>query len=96
MIHRQRVPTAVWSRLTFPPTARPYGAMTAIKIVKVLGTSEESWPAAAEEAVETASDTIDGIRGVEVESWTADVEDGQVNEYRATVEIAFPVDEERR
>lgn len=69
--------------------------MTAVKIVKVLGTSEESWPDAAEEAVQRASETIEDIHGVEVEDWTADVENGQVTEYKATVEIAFPVHDAR-
>jgi len=70
--------------------------MTAVKIVKVLGTSEESWEDAAEEAASTASETIDGIRGIEVEHWTADVENGDVVEYRATVEVSFPVKGEHR
>jgi flavin-binding protein dodecin len=64
--------------------------MTAVKIVKVLGTSTESWEDAAEEAVAQAGETIDDIRGVEVEDWTASVEGGQVTEYKATVEVASP------
>jgi len=67
--------------------------MTAVKIIKVLGTSEESWEDAAQSAVSRAGDTIDDIHGVEVEDWTASVEDGEVTEYKATVEIAFPVQE---
>lgn len=70
--------------------------MTAVKIIKVLGTSEESWQDAAEEAVRQASKTIDNISGVEVEDWTADVEDGEVTQYDATVEIAFPVEDNKR
>lgn len=70
--------------------------MTAIKVVKVLGTSSESWEAAAEEAVREASETIDDIRGVDVESWTASVENGSIAEYKATVEIAFPVRDQSR
>ncbi|SFS10809.1 hypothetical protein SAMN05216559_3811 [Halomicrobium zhouii] len=69
--------------------------MTAVKVVKVLGTSAESWDDAADEAVREASKTIDDIRGVEVEDQTAKVEDGEVTEYRATVEVAFPVHEEQ-
>jgi hypothetical protein len=65
--------------------------MTAVKIIKVLGTSEEGWEQAAQEAVDQASKTIDDIHGVEVEDWTANVEDGEITEYKATVEIAFPV-----
>ncbi|GAB3679542.1 hypothetical protein GCM10028857_01040 [Salinarchaeum chitinilyticum] len=65
--------------------------MTTVKIVKVLGTSEESWDDAADEAVRTASETIEGITGVEVEDKTAKVEDGEITEYKTTVEVAFPV-----
>lgn len=65
--------------------------MTAVKIIKVMGTSNESWEDAASEAVANASETIDDIRGVEVESWTADVDGGSITEYKATVEVAFPV-----
>jgi flavin-binding protein dodecin len=68
--------------------------MTAVKIIKVLGTSDESWEAAAEEAVRRASESVDDIRGVEVEDWTASVENGEVVEYKSTVEVAFPVHEE--
>jgi len=64
--------------------------MTAVKVVKVLGTSPESWNDAADEAVREASQTIDDIRGIEIEDQTAKVEDGEVTEYRATVEVAFP------
>lgn len=70
--------------------------MTAVKIIKVLGTSAESWEDAVHEAVDQASETIDEIHGVDVEDWTATVEDGTIAEYRATVEIAFPVREDRQ
>lgn len=70
--------------------------MTAVKIIKVLGTSNESWTDAANEAVRKATRTIDDVHGVEVEDWTAQVEDGEVSEYRSTVEIAFPVKEEHQ
>lgn len=67
--------------------------MTAVKIIKVLGTSPESWDHAVEEAVDEASQTIDDIRGIEVEDQTATVEGGSISEYKATVEVAFPVHE---
>lgn len=40
-----------------------------------------------------ASDTIGDSQGVEVEQWTASVEDDEITEVRATVEIAFLVQE---
>jgi flavin-binding protein dodecin len=67
--------------------------MTAVKIIKVLGTSTESWEDAAHEAVAQASESVDDIHGVEVEDWTANVENGRITEYKTTVEIAFPVHE---
>jgi flavin-binding protein dodecin len=66
--------------------------MTAVKIIKVLGTSEESWEAAAEAAVAEASETIQDIHGVEVEDWTANIENGEITNYKTTVEVAFPVE----
>ena len=66
--------------------------MTAVKIIKVLGTSDESWEAAAQEAVAEASETIQDIHGVEVEDWTANIEDGEITTYKTTVEVAFPVE----
>ena len=65
--------------------------MTAVKIVTVLGTSTDSWEAAAQEALNQSKHTIDDISGLEVEDWTATVEDGTITQYKATVKIAFPV-----
>jgi len=70
--------------------------MTAVKIIKVLGTSSESWDDAVDEAVSEASKTVEGIRGIEIEEQTANVEDGSITEYKATVEVAFPVHDEQR
>ena len=66
--------------------------MTAVKIVRVMGTSNESWEDAAEEAYRQASQTIDDISGMKVKSWTANMgDDGAIEEYKATVELSFPV-----
>lgn len=70
--------------------------MTAVKVITVMGTSTESWQDAANEAVGQASETIEEIRGVEVEDWTADVNDGSITEYKATCKIAFPVRSQQR
>ncbi len=65
--------------------------MSAVKIVKVLGESQRSWDDAVNNAVEQACETIDGVTGVEVLNMTADVKDGKVFDYKATVQLAFPV-----
>ena len=69
--------------------------MTAVKVVKVLGTSEESWDDAAREAVREASKTIDDVHGVEIDDETAEVQNGEITRFKTTVEIAFPVHEEQ-
>jgi hypothetical protein len=86
------------SRAT-PAEDKPLGgegvdAMTAVKIVTVLGTSTESWDDAAREAVAQASETIRDIHGIEVTDMTADVVDGGVTEFKTTVQVAFPVHHE--
>lgn len=67
--------------------------MPAVKVIEVMGTSQESWEDAAHEALVEANQTVENISGIEVISWTADVQDGQAVEYKATTEIAFPVQE---
>jgi flavin-binding protein dodecin len=67
--------------------------MTAVKIIRVMGTSQESWQDAAQEAYREASQTIDDIHGMKVKSWTADLdEDGEFEQFKATVELSFPVE----
>lgn len=68
--------------------------MTAVKVIKVMGVSEESWQDAAEEAFQQANESVEDISGIKVEEWTASVENDEIQEYRATAEIAFPVHNE--
>ncbi len=65
--------------------------MTAVKVIRVMGTAAESWEGAAHEAFQEASQSVDDISGINVERWTADVEDGEITECKVTTEIAFPV-----
>jgi flavin-binding protein dodecin len=69
--------------------------MTAVKIIRVMGTSTESWEDAAREAYLEANESVEDIHGMKVKSWTADVDDGDVTQYKATVELTFPVHQER-
>ncbi len=57
----------------------------------MIGVSEESFENAVELAVAKAAESIKGITGVEVESFSARVGDGKVTQYRATVKLAFVV-----
>lgn len=67
-----------------------------IKVLELVGESQQDWQDAARVAVKEASRTVDNITGVEVTGWTADVRDGNLYDYKATVRVAFAVDPNRR
>ena len=64
---------------------------TTVKIVELVGESDKGWEDAVKNALREASKTIKGISGVEVLNVTADVKDGEIIEYKADLQIAFPV-----
>jgi flavin-binding protein dodecin len=45
-------------------------------------------------AVAEAAKSVRGIRGVDVQDWTARVKDNRIVEYKANVKIAFGVEDE--
>jgi dodecin len=62
------------------------------KVITIIGSSPESFADAVSNAVAEASQTVRGINGAQVISMSAEVSDGQVTEYRATVNLAFAVE----
>ena len=67
--------------------------MTVAKIIEIVGSSERGWSEAAQEALDEAKKTINGITGLEVNDITAKVDpsSGKITEYRVGVKIAFGV-----
>jgi len=63
----------------------------AIKVIEVIGVSADSFEDAVDQAVKKAAESVSGITGVEVHSWNARVEDGNVVQYRASCKLAFAV-----
>jgi flavin-binding protein dodecin len=59
------------------------------RVTQVIGTSSESWEAAARNAVETAAHTVRDLRVAEVEKLDMTIEDGHVTSFRAKVNISF-------
>jgi flavin-binding protein dodecin len=59
------------------------------RVTQVIGTSTDSWEAAARNAVETAARTVRDLRVAEVEKLDLTIEDGHVTSYRAKVNISF-------
>jgi dodecin len=62
------------------------------KVIRVIGSSPESFAMAAQSAVEEASKTVRGITGADVVTMSAIVEGDRITEYRTTVDIAFGVE----
>ncbi len=63
--------------------------MGVIIIREMVGSSPESWSAAAAEAVTRASSTVRNIRQVEVVRHTAKVDDGRITDYEVELKIFF-------
>lgn len=59
------------------------------RVTEVIGTSTESWEAAARNAIETAAKTVRGTRIAEVLRQDVAIEDGNVASYRVRLAISF-------
>lgn len=63
--------------------------MSVYKIIEVVGTSSESWEAAAQTAIDTASKSLKDLRVAEVIKLDMKIENGKVAAYRARVSLSF-------
>jgi len=59
------------------------------RVTEVIGTSPDSWEAAARNAVETAARTIRDVRIAEATRFDVTVSDGAVTSYRVRLDISF-------
>ena len=66
--------------------------MTVVKVIEVVGESQKNWTDAVQNAVREACQTLRGITGVVIYNLTANVQNGQIVEYKANVKLAFPVE----
>ena len=63
------------------------------RVTEVIGTSTESWEAAAKNAVETAGQTVRDLRVAEATRFDVTIENGQVSSYRVRLDISFKYDQ---
>jgi dodecin len=63
--------------------------MSVYRVTDVIGTSTESWEAAARNAVETAASSVRELRVAEVVRQDVTIENGQVTSYRVRLAISF-------
>lgn len=64
------------------------------KVIELVGTSPESWEAAARAGIEAAAKTLKDLRVAEVVSSDVRLEDNQVVEYRVKLKISFKYHED--
>ncbi|MCY7352903.1 MAG: dodecin family protein [Cytophagaceae bacterium] len=63
-----------------------------LKVLEILSSSTTSWEDAAQQAVQEASKTVRGIRSVNVQNFSATVEDGAIKEYRLNCKVTFEIE----
>jgi flavin-binding protein dodecin len=59
------------------------------RVTEVIGTSASSWEAAAQNAVETAAQSIRDLRVAEATRFDVTIKDGTIAEYRVRLGISF-------
>ena len=64
------------------------------RVTEVIGTSSESWEAAARNAVETAGKTVRDLRVAEVTRSDVTIENGAITHYRVRLGISFKYNSE--
>jgi dodecin len=59
------------------------------RVTELVGTSSQSWEAAAKTAIETASKTLRDLRVAEVVRQDVTIENGKVASYRIRLNVSF-------
>ena len=63
------------------------------KKITLIGTSDESFDAAADNAVDRAQQTLDNVKWVEVQELGVELARAADREYQAEVEVAFELED---
>ena len=64
-------------------------AESVYKIIELVGTSSDSWEAAAKNAVNAASKSLRDLRIAQISELDMHLEEGKVVAYRAKVKVSF-------
>jgi hypothetical protein len=65
--------------------------MAVMKVIEVMANSDKSWEDATRKAVNHASKSVNHIKSAFVQSQSAVVNNGEVQEFRVNVKITFEV-----
>ncbi len=64
------------------------------RVIDVVGTSGESWEAAAQTAIATAASSVRDLRVAEVTKLDVTIEDGKIVRYRTRLNLSFKYESE--
>jgi len=64
------------------------------RVTEIIGTSSESWEAAARSAIETAAQTVRDLRIAEATRFDVTINDGKIVEYRVRLGVSFKYESE--
>lgn len=68
--------------------------MSVYKMIEIVGTSPDSWDAAAAAAVEKAGETVRDLRIAEVTDQDIVIEGGKVSLYRTKLKVSFKFEDQ--
>jgi dodecin len=63
--------------------------MAVIKVIELLGESEQSWEDATRQVVTEATKTLRGVTSIWIKEFQATVENDQVKNFRVTAKVSF-------
>jgi hypothetical protein len=63
------------------------------KKITLIGRSDESFDAAADDAIDRAQETLDNVHWVEVDEFGVEIASAETREYQAEVTVAFELQE---
>jgi dodecin len=67
-------------------------AESVYRVTEIVGTSSDSWEAAASNAVETAANSLRDLRVAEITKLDMTIKNGKIEAYRARVSLSFKYD----
>ena len=65
--------------------------MSVVKVIEIMAESDQSWEAAAQEAIREASLSVQDIQQISISDFQATVENGNIIRYRVDARISFLV-----
>ncbi len=78
-----------------PATKDTVNTDMVFKKITLIGTSDESFDAAADDAIERAEETLENVKWVEVDELGVEVANAPDRQYQAEVTVAFELEEPR-